>query len=42
METNAKALFLYQSMGFETEGLKRNSLKVSGNYLNEDFMAKLI
>ncbi len=42
MEANYKAKFLYESMGFEIEGLKRNSLKVNGNYTNEHYMAKFI
>jgi RimJ/RimL family protein N-acetyltransferase len=42
MESNAKALFLYQSIGFEIEGLKRHSLKVCGVYVYEHYMAKFI
>jgi RimJ/RimL family protein N-acetyltransferase len=42
VETNHRAISLYQSLGFEFEGLKRHSLKVHGNYVNEHCMAKLI
>lgn len=42
MEANTKAKSLYQSMGFEIEGIKRNSLKVNGNYVSEHYLAKLI
>jgi len=36
------ATSLYESMGFEFEGLKRNSMRVNGNYIDEHCMAKLI
>ncbi|OOZ38068.1 GNAT family N-acetyltransferase [Solemya elarraichensis gill symbiont] len=42
VETNNKAVSLYQSMGFEPEGIKHNSLKVNGRYINEHYMAKFI
>jgi len=42
IESNTKAKALYESMEFEIEGLKRNALKVNGNYINEHYMAKLI
>ncbi len=40
--TNIKAKALYEKMGFQTEGLKRHSLKVNSSYVNEHCMAKLI
>jgi len=42
MEYNTRALTLYKKTGFETEGIKRDSLKVNGRYVNEYYMAKLI
>ncbi len=42
MESNSKALSLYQGMGFEIEGIKHHSLKVNGKYIDEHYMAKLI
>lgn len=32
---------LYEKMGFEVEGIKRNSMIVNGKYIDEYFMAKL-
>lgn len=42
MENNANAKALYEKTGFKTEGIKYDSLKVNGKYINEYFMAKLI
>ena len=42
MEHNSRAISLYKSFGFEVEGLKKNSLKVNGQYVNEHYMSKLI
>ncbi|NOX75914.1 MAG: GNAT family N-acetyltransferase [Gammaproteobacteria bacterium] len=42
MEHNVRAKSLYEKMGFQTEGLKYDSLKVNGRYINEYFMAKFI
>lgn len=42
MEHNSRAISLYKSFGFEVEGLKKNSLKVNGKYVNELYMSKLI
>lgn len=39
---NARALALYESQGFEREGLKRHALKISGQYADEWFMSKLL
>ncbi len=42
MRHNARALALYQKMGFEIEGTKRDSLQVDGVYVDEIYMAKLL
>lgn len=42
MEENLRAKALYSKVGFEIEGVKRKSLKVSGKYTNELLMSKLI
>lgn len=42
IEANERAKSLYEKSGFETEGIKRDSLQVNGNYVNEYYMAKLI
>ncbi|WP_252179494.1 GNAT family N-acetyltransferase [Endozoicomonas sp. 4G] len=42
MEHNTRAISLYKSFGFEVEGVKRKSLKVNGDYVNELYMSKLI
>lgn len=40
-EKNANALALYKKLGFETEGLKKNSSFVNGAYENDYIMALL-
>lgn len=42
MEHNHAAIQLYTKMGFEKEGVKRNSLFVDGKYVNEIYMGKLL
>jgi len=42
MEGNHAAIKLYQSHGFVQEGVKKHSLKVDNNYINEYIMAKLL
>jgi ribosomal protein S18 acetylase RimI-like enzyme len=42
MEHNITAKLLYERFGFKTEGLKHNSLKVNGRFINEYLMAKII
>ncbi len=42
MRHNTRALALYQKMGFEIEGTKRDSLLVDGVYVDEICMAKLL
>ena len=42
MRHNARGLALYQKMGFEIEGTKRDSLQVEGVYVDEICMAKLL
>jgi RimJ/RimL family protein N-acetyltransferase len=39
---NERGTALYKKMGFEIEGLKRRSLKVTGSYVNEYYMAKIL
>ena len=39
---NERAVHLYQKMGFEIEGTKRDSLQVDGRYIDEYYMAKLL
>lgn len=40
--TNARAIALYERAGFEREGMKRHSLRVEGQYVDEWLMSKLI
>ena len=42
MVSNRAGLALYQKMGFIIEGIKKNSLIVDGEYIDEDYMGKLI
>ena len=42
IEYNEQAVHLYKKMGFEVEGVKRNSLLIDGQYVNELYMAKLL
>ncbi|MCD8510991.1 MAG: GNAT family N-acetyltransferase [Bacillus sp. (in: Bacteria)] len=42
MKHNHRALQLYLKMGFEIEGVKRDSLKVNGEYVDEYYLSKLI
>ena len=42
IEDNERAISLYKRSGFEIEGVKHDSLLISGKYINEYFMAKLI
>ncbi|MBU9720779.1 MULTISPECIES: GNAT family N-acetyltransferase [Bacillaceae] len=42
MKHNVNALNLYLNMGFEIEGVKRNSLKVNGVYVDEYYLSKLL
>ena len=39
---NEVAKHLYEKSGFEIEGIKRKSVLVDGNYLDEFYMAKII
>lgn len=41
MVNNRAGLALYQKMGFTIEGIKKNSLKVDGEYIDEYYMAKV-
>jgi ribosomal protein S18 acetylase RimI-like enzyme len=40
-ETNANAVALYKKLGFETEGLKKNAVRIDGVYENIFLMALL-
>lgn len=42
MESNAAAKKLYSKCGFVEEGVKRDSLKINGAYVNEFYMSKLL
>jgi len=42
MVHNERAIRLYKKMGFEIEGTKKHSLLISGSYVDEYHMAKLI
>lgn len=42
MVHNQRGVALYQKMGFEIEGIKRDSLFVDGSYVDEYYMSKLI
>lgn len=42
MKHNERAISLYTKMGFEIEGIKRQSLLVNGEYIDEYYMAKLV
>lgn len=39
---NERAVHLYQKMGFEIEGVKRDSLRVDGRYVDEYYMARIL
>ena len=42
MVHNQRGVGLYKKMGFEIEGIKRDSLLVDGSYIDEYYMSKLI
>lgn len=42
LEDNHAAIALYEKMGFEVEGIKRNSLVINGKYANELYMSKIL
>ena len=42
METNYRAIKLYNSFGFTAEGIKRESIKEGNRYIDEISMSKLI
>lgn len=42
METNSRAVKLYEKMGFKKEGLKIDSIFMNDTYINEYYMAKII
>ena len=42
MKTNARAIGLYNKMGFKFEGVRRDALYVDGAYVDDYYMAKLL
>jgi RimJ/RimL family protein N-acetyltransferase len=42
MAHNERAIALYTRMGFEIEGIKKHSLIVNGEYVDEYYMARLL
>ncbi|TDX46335.1 GNAT family N-acetyltransferase [Orenia marismortui] len=42
MSHNNRAINLYKKMGFEIEGLRKDALFISGKYIDEYYMSKLI
>jgi RimJ/RimL family protein N-acetyltransferase len=42
MAHNNRAMRLYRKMGFETEGIKKDSLKINGKYVDEYYMVKIL
>ena len=42
LESNFRARSFYQDSGFVVEGVRRDSMKVNGQFFNELYMAKLI
>ena len=39
---NHRALALYEKLGFEREGVKRHSMRIEGEYVDELYMSKLL
>lgn len=39
---NEAALHLYEKNGFQREGIKKNSMVVNGQFVDEYYMAKLL
>lgn len=39
---NEAGVSLYEKMGFELEGIKRDSLLINGEFLDEYYMAKIL
>lgn len=42
IKTNDAAFGLYKKMGFEVEGVKRDSLLIDGNFVDEYYLSKLL
>jgi RimJ/RimL family protein N-acetyltransferase len=42
MSHNERAIHLYRKMGFKREGIKKDSLRVNGQYVDEYYMAKIL
>lgn len=41
MVPNERVIALYKKMGFEVEGVKRNSIRMDGKYVDEYYMGKI-
>lgn len=41
-ESNDRARALYEKFGFEYEGIKRDALKINGQFIDERYMSKLL
>ena len=42
IEHNEQAIHLYRKMGFEVEGIKKDSLLINDQYVNELYMSKML
>lgn len=42
IENNKTAIHLYEKIGFEVEGVKKDALRIKGSYVNELYMSKLL
>ncbi len=42
MSHNKRAIALYQKLGYQIEGLRKRSIRVQGEYIDELAMAKLL
>jgi len=42
MAHNENAIKLYEKMGFNKEGIKKNSILIDGNYIDEYYMGKIL
>ncbi|HEX6922518.1 MAG TPA: GNAT family N-acetyltransferase [Bacillales bacterium] len=42
MEHNRPAMYLYEKIGFQVEGMRKQSMFVDGEFVNEFYMAKIL